>query len=225
MSDMTDPIERRAATMFACDTSTPDTIPADDPPTDTMAELCSAYSELEDGVHQRVLETFTRLMFEAVKGNARNTLGRAWTLLYGLVREVRRRGVVSPPRAPVPETSTWRHDWLPKRLPRDWRVAAVNDHGASYANRDGLLVIASSRVEADGKRWAHVSYSRAGQRKTPTWADTVAVRNLMFGSEAMALSLVPATSQNYSLHPGVLHLWSCLDGDPLPDFTAGIGGV
>jgi hypothetical protein len=32
---------------------------------------------------------------------------------------------------------------------------------------------------------------------------------------------LPPKAKHVSIHPGVLHLWHCLDGDVTPDMTAG----
>lgn len=79
-----------------------------------------------------------------------------------------------------------------------------------------LMVIAGGWVEADNKRWIHVSYSRPG--KMPSYADLVLVKDRFIGAARSAISVHPPKSEHVSLHPYCLHLWHCLDGDGLPDF-------
>jgi len=83
--------------------------------------------------------------------------------------------------------------------------------GAAYRRADGLAVIASGAVEQDGRRWLHVSCSRATQ--LPSWQDLRDVKELFCGPERAA--------KHVNIHPHCLHLWCCLEGDVLPDFTQG----
>ena len=81
---------------------------------------------------------------------------------------------------------------------------------------DRLRVICSARVEADGKRWMHVSCSTP--TRLPTWDELRLVKDTFIGRDRPALQLLPRQSEYVNIHPHVLHLWSCLDGDPTPDF-------
>jgi hypothetical protein len=50
-------------------------------------------------------------------------------------------------------------------------------------------------------------------------------KDMFLGRERLALHLFVPRSQHVHLHPYCLHLWCCLDGDPVPDFTNGTGSV
>lgn len=80
-----------------------------------------------------------------------------------------------------------------------------------------LRVLCTARVEADGRRWLHVSCSRPD--RIPDWADLRTVKHTFIGDDAIALQVFPREAEYVNIHPRVLHLWSCLDGgDPVPDF-------
>lgn len=86
-----------------------------------------------------------------------------------------------------------------------------------------LAVICSAQVEADGKRWIHVSCSRAD--RLPSWKDLRRVKDVFVGVHRKAVQVFPAQSEYVNVHPNVLHLWACLDGDPLPDFRLADGTI
>lgn len=79
-----------------------------------------------------------------------------------------------------------------------------------------IRVICTAHVYGDGKRWMHVSFSRPD--RIPTWADLRKVKDTFIGLERLAVQVFPRQSEYVNLHKYVLHLWSCLDGDPTPDF-------
>jgi hypothetical protein len=79
-----------------------------------------------------------------------------------------------------------------------------------------LAVICTARVEADGQRWIHVSFARPD--KVPTWADASRVKRVFVGEERKAVQVMPCVSEHVNFHPHCLHLFACLDRDPLPDF-------
>lgn len=108
---------------------------------------------------------------------------------------------------------------VPQTLPKDWRTEGMTPFGHAFRRRDGLLVLLTASLELDGKRWVHLSVSR--KRALPTWPELVSVRNVFFGSTALVVQVLPPASKHVNLHPFCLHLWRCLDGDPVPDFTRG----
>lgn len=79
-----------------------------------------------------------------------------------------------------------------------------------------LKVICSARIEKDGKRWMHVSFSR--QDRIPDWNDLRLVKDTFIGRDRLAIQVLPPADEYVNIHPHVLHLWSCLDGRPCPDF-------
>jgi hypothetical protein len=121
------------------------------------------------------------------------------------------------------EPCYWELDLDPQALPVGWRIIETLDDGAKWKRRDGLAVIASATRESDGKRWLHVSCSRAAVM--PSYADLVAVKELFVGPDRTAIQVFVPRSKHVNIHPFCLHLWHCIDGDGLPDFTAGTGSI
>ena len=78
-----------------------------------------------------------------------------------------------------------------------------------------MLVICTGRVEADGRRWLHVSASR--RDRVPDWYDLKLVKQT-FLPALTALQVLPTVDKYVNLSPNVLHLWACVDGDVVPDF-------
>ncbi len=112
------------------------------------------------------------------------------------------------------EVERWAADLLPRVLPVGWR--ALSDAPVAYQSDDGVRVLVSGCVEGDGKRWLHVSLSRPN--RLPTWRDLRTVKDIFVGRERLAVQVLPPQRDYYNFHPYVLHLWSCIDGDPVPDF-------
>lgn len=106
----------------------------------------------------------------------------------------------------------------PDTLPWGWKVALTLDDGAQFKHRHGLFVIMSGQVE-DGKRWLHLSMSR--KDRVPDYDEMCEIKRLFLGDDRLALQLFVPKDRHISLHPYCLHLWSCLDGDPIPDFAHG----
>jgi hypothetical protein len=121
-------------------------------------------------------------------------------------------------------TPEWNHAYnnvLRRVMPGGWRCIQKGEDGAAWG--DGrLAVILSANTELDGKRWLHISISHNGDPASlPSWGDLLAVRDTFLGEEALCLHLLPPKSEHVNIHPGVLHLWHCMDGRPTPDFTRG----
>lgn len=91
-----------------------------------------------------------------------------------------------------------------------WRYVGI------VGSAQGLNVICSAMREADGKCWMHVSLSR--RSRLPSYADMCLVKDTFIGRERLAVQVFARASEHVNIHPNVLHLWSCLDADPVPDF-------
>ena len=112
----------------------------------------------------------------------------------------------------------WVHDLLPRVLPAGWRMFEGGD-GAKYVRGDQLSVIVSGDVELDGKRWLHVSLARPN--RLPSWDDVGTVKALFVGRDKLAVQVLPQQVRYINIHPHCLHIWHCIDGDPVPDFARG----
>jgi len=120
-------------------------------------------------------------------------------------------------------------EWIPTVLPAGWQeldtgpILAVRNrnYGRAYVKHGTTRVVVGCAQYADGKRWLHVSVSRRNQ-EIPSWMLMSEVKDLFIGPERTAIQVHPPRSKHVSIHPGVLHLWCCLDdANLLPDFTAG----
>jgi hypothetical protein len=113
---------------------------------------------------------------------------------------------------------------LPGKLPSGWELIETRDDGGRWLNRKDLrIVIASFAIEADGRLWLHTSLSRRG--RIPSYEDLVYLKRHWIGDDRKAVMVLPKRSEHVNIHPYVLHLFSCMDEDPLPDFTHGRGSL
>jgi hypothetical protein len=110
----------------------------------------------------------------------------------------------------------WAIKLLPRVLPAGWQLHNDPVRGVWYSSGDGLRVIMTAAEERDGKRWMHVSFSRAN--RLPSWDDLRKVKDIFIGRERLAVQVLPKARDYVNHHPHTLHLWSCLEGDPVPDF-------
>lgn len=124
-------------------------------------------------------------------------------------------------RKPEPERITVQID-----LDSRWKLVEEKRDGASYRSKShGLFVIVSAAQELDGHMWLHVSFSRLN-KQIPGYYDMTLIKELFIGKEQKAIHVFPPESEHLDIAgaiggPEVLHLWSCVDGDVLPDFTGG----
>jgi len=116
----------------------------------------------------------------------------------------------------VVEAEEWAIDLVPRVLPAGWRMHDDRRVGLWFSSGDGLRVIFSASHEADGKRWIHVSFSRP--TRLPSWDDLRKVKDIFIGTDRLAVQVLPRKRDYVNHHEFTLHLWSCIDGDPVPDF-------
>lgn len=135
-------------------------------------------------------------------------------------------------------THLWVKPYLRKRV--GWDRSDVRVDGAKYRRvdktRGALQVIVSSSREDDGRRWLHVSASRVwlvrnrlgaflAEQALPSYEDLKLVKREFVGEDKRAIQVFPPSAEHVNIHPCVLHLWHCVDGDGLPDFTQGSGSI
>lgn len=108
-------------------------------------------------------------------------------------------------------------------LPEGWRCHYPGADGPGAFKHEGrkLAAICSIATEADGKKWAHLSVSH--RDRLPTWEELARVKEDFLGTHTKAVQILPPRAEWVNIHPNVLHLFCCLEGDPLPDFTRGKG--
>jgi hypothetical protein len=86
-----------------------------------------------------------------------------------------------------------------------------------------LSVISSIENPSDNKLWLHVSL--AHKKRIPTHDEVVLVKNLFIGENNYAISVLPPRELHVNLNPYCLHLYHCLEGHPLPEFSGILNGV
>lgn len=112
----------------------------------------------------------------------------------------------------------------PLVLPPLWELVIRGNDGAQYRSpTQNLTVIVSVGRELDGRRWIHMSMSHSA--RLPRWRELRDAKDLFIGRTRTAISVLPSEDQYVNLHPRVLHLFSCLDESPLPDFTRGTASL
>ena len=106
------------------------------------------------------------------------------------------------------------------------RVHPVNDRILDdYVNAkrctvrlDGELLMVILEVECvDGELWAHLSASNMQAQRVPTWAELRWCKEYFLG-DRKAVVVLPPRAEYVNINPHVLHLYTCLERDPLPDF-------
>ena len=100
-----------------------------------------------------------------------------------------------------------------------WTGTPDREYARAYRFRQSILVLMSSSCNY-GKRWLHISVSRL-DNVIPTWEEMSMVKCIFVGDNRQAIQVMPPAEKHINIHPGVLHLWHGIDGDGLPDFTAG----
>jgi len=90
---------------------------------------------------------------------------------------------------------------------------------------EAIKVIESTNIEADGRRWLHVSVSKPNG-KMPSYEDIQTLRKLFIGEHRECYHVFP-TKDRYVNFFNVLHLWTCLDAPSgvLPHFEGVVNGV
>lgn len=107
---------------------------------------------------------------------------------------------------------------------KNWECIEERIDGKAWINKPlGLVVISSTNKEQDGKLWQHVSLSR--KSRIPTYDDMKYVKSLFIGDDKTAYQIFSKLDNHVNIHPYCLHLWCCLDGEILPDFTNGAGSI
>lgn len=120
---------------------------------------------------------------------------------------------------------------VPRVLPIGWiqdRGGFIGEdgfiNGTFYENGLlGLRVGLSIATEQDGRDWVHLSCSH--RMRIPTWPELVEAKEIFIGKDRKAIQILPARAEWVNINPRVLHLFHCIDGDTLPDFTRGSGSL
>jgi hypothetical protein len=107
-----------------------------------------------------------------------------------------------------------------EKPPPGWILEQTRADGARWINnKRQMVVIGSIAIEDDGKKWLHMSMSH--RKRVPTYDELIYLKRNWIGEDRKAIMVLPEKEKHINIHPFVLHLFCCLDGDPLPDFTQG----
>jgi hypothetical protein len=86
----------------------------------------------------------------------------------------------------------------------------------------GLRLVQSTAVEQDGYIWSHLSVSTRAQ-VLPTWEQVRDVFWIVHPGEHGYIVVAPE-AKHVNLRE-IHHIWHCMDGPGLPDFTRGGGTI
>lgn len=100
-----------------------------------------------------------------------------------------------------------------------WVAMVAPFDGQEAYVKGKLRALVSLNRERDGRRWMHLSISRSD--RLPSWEELRDAKNELLGRHVKAIQVLPPEDEYVNIHPNVLHLWVCLDGDVLPDFRHG----
>jgi hypothetical protein len=121
----------------------------------------------------------------------------------------------------------WLQGYWPRFLPSRWSEVAATPDGRQWASEMSIggfwSVIMSGCVEQDGRRWIHLS--TAMTERLPNWAELVTIRDTFLGANRKCIQILAPATEHVNVRWHCLHLWHCVDGDPLPDFTWGTGSI
>jgi hypothetical protein len=114
-----------------------------------------------------------------------------------------------------------------RELPPGWGIRGEFDPYMTFYRRreakGALNVAVSARVEADGRRWLHVSVSR--NERMPSYQDMKDAKRIFVGPERIAYQVFAPESKHVNVHRFCLHLWCPLDGPVTPNFERGLGQI
>jgi len=100
-----------------------------------------------------------------------------------------------------------------------FRLMVESEDGYLYRGIDGLTVIQSTAIEADGNVWLHTSMSR--KSRMPTYDDMARVKRIFIGDDQKAIMVFPDRDHHVNIHPFCLHFYTALFHEPLPEFSFG----
>ena len=101
------------------------------------------------------------------------------------------------------------------KITRGYRVLV--SQGTGFKKKPQLLLVMTGLVIKGGKIWFHVSVS--SQDRVPNYSELMLVKNIFIGEENEAIQVFPSKKDKINDHPYCLHLWRCLEENPLPDFS------
>lgn len=104
-------------------------------------------------------------------------------------------------------------------LPPGWK-RQTPDYAVTHVwtnEKRRLRVLADVETKQDGHVWLHVSVSHP--KRVPNYDELAYVKRHFVGRDKKAIMVFPDEANHVNTHPFCLHLFHCLDGDPLPEFS------
>ena len=103
------------------------------------------------------------------------------------------------------------------RIIQCWNLIERSEDGFKFVNKaDKISVIISIKIESDNRKWIHLSFARPKQM--PDYWDMKNIKDI-FLPNRKAILIMPEDDKHVNIHPYCLHLFHCLDEDPLPEFS------
>ena len=119
---------------------------------------------------------------------------------------------------------SWVADFLPDIAPLGWKVIKIAEDGAAFMSADRMsLIISGSDEHGDGKRWIHLSIARLD--RIPDYRDLQRARRDFLGEDRYCAMIFPPKDRYVNINPHCLHLFACLDGWPMPEFSGFVDGI
>jgi hypothetical protein len=97
-----------------------------------------------------------------------------------------------------------------------YRLKKESADGYMFISINGLSIIITYEIHQE-KRWIHVSFAR--KSRMPDYNDIKIIKRDFIGDNKKAIMIFPDEEHYVNLHPYCLHLFCCLDGDGLPEFS------
>lgn len=107
--------------------------------------------------------------------------------------------------------------------PPGWVCRETRADGCLFENPERQLRCIISGCWLRGGRWIHFSLSH--RTRLPTWEELVSSKEAFLGEDTKAIQVLPPRGEWVNICERVLHLFHCVDGDGLPDFTEGTGSL
>lgn len=105
-----------------------------------------------------------------------------------------------------------------------WSLHEARSDGFMFVHRQApISVIMSVAIEDDDKPWLHISM--AHRKRMPTVDEFRQMKDDFIGPNRYAYQIFPPEDRYVNQHPYCLHLWHCLAGDPLPEFSGLVNGA
>lgn len=135
------------------------------------------------------------------------------------------RADVEAARKALKPLASMKETMMGRPIPQGWTAGKMDETTWwYYSERQDLQVLESvRRVKGDGKRWHHISVSHGN--RLPDWGEMSLCKRLFMGHESTALQVLAPVSRWVNIHEYCLHLWRCMDGEVVPDFSTIMDGV